>query len=83
MNEPDKYYIPEVITDEMKLECAERTIRDALTDYAAKEGITYEEALAELKKSLVYEAWLDLETELWKEGPAHLIALWEIWPKKE
>ena len=66
-----------IVTDELKETTAITVMRCMLMSYAKKNEITFEQALLDFAKSDPYEALFDLETEIWKEGPSYLMALYK------
>lgn len=67
------YLKPDGITESW---CADANLAMAVKQIAKDEGISQEEALANFKKTRVYNALYDFDTGMWGEGPASLIVLY-------
>ena len=65
------------ISPETKEACAVETMRCMLEDYAGEKNIPFEEALSLFVTSRAYGMLFDLNTDVWKEGPAYLRAIFE------
>ena len=65
------------LTEERKEATAITVMRCMLTSYAEQKQIPFEQALLNFSKSRTYEALFDFSTEIWKEGPTYLRALYE------
>ena len=62
-------------TDSQKECCAVIAMREAVETLAAREKISYEEALLRFTSSRAYEALFDFDTEIWKEGSDYKLVL--------
>lgn len=63
--------------DRQKESMALSTMRLMLQKYSEKMNISFDDAFYKFTRSRVYEALFDYETEIWKEGPDYLMALFE------
>lgn len=53
------------------------TLQRALEKHSEKQGISYEDALAEFSHSKTYKELFDYDSLLWTQGPDYLIAVYE------
>lgn len=67
----------ELVTEKQKEYCAVTVMRRMIEKYAKQNGISFEDMMYAFSESSVYEALFDFETDIWKEGPDYLIALYE------
>lgn len=65
------------ISDKEKEYCSVSVMRRMAEKYAAKKKISFDEALLLFTSSSVYDALFDYTTDIWKEGPDYLMALFE------
>ena len=70
-------------TDSQKECCAVIAMREAVETLAAREKISYEEALLRFTSSRAYEALFDFDTEIWKEGSDYLLSLYDYCTSKK
>ena len=70
-------------TDSQKECCAVIAMREAVETLAARENISYEEALLRFTSSRAYEALFDFDTEIWKEGSDYLLSLYDYCTSKK
>ncbi len=66
----------ELVTIQQKEYAALTTMRLMLNDYAAQQGVSFDEAIGRFASSAAYDALFDYETGLWREGPDYLRAFW-------
>ena len=64
-------------TDSQKECCAVIAMHEAVENLAARDTISYEEALLRFTGSRAYEALFDFDTEIWKEGSDYLLSLYD------
>ena len=69
-------------TDSQKECCAVIAMSEAVETLAAREKISYEEALLRFTSSRAYEALFDFDTEIWKEGSDYLLSLYDYCTSK-
>ncbi len=65
------------VTEEQKEATAITVMRCMLIAYAEEKNIPFEEAMLEFSHSKTYGALFDFETDIWKEGPDYLRALYD------
>lgn len=65
------------VSTERKEATAITVMRCMLMSYANENHIPFEQAILEFSKSATYEDLFDFETEIWKEGPDYLRALYD------
>lgn len=65
------------MTNDQREACAIITMRDAIASLAQRENISYEEAIIRFTSSRVYDALFDYDTGVWREGPDHLLYLYD------
>ena len=65
------------VSTEQKEATAILVMRCMLILYSEQKGIPFEEALLSFAASMTYGDLFDFETEIWKEGPAYLLGLYE------
>lgn len=71
------------VTVSQKEHCASIAMRGAVETLAAREKISYEEALLRFTSSRVYEALFDFDTEIWKEGSDYLLSFYDYCDAKK
>lgn len=67
----------DTLEDKQKEACAITNMRRMIEKYSEKTGKTFEDVFFQFANSSVYEALFDYDTEIWKEGPDYLMALFE------
>ena len=68
----------ETTVSEKQMEsCAVSTMRRMIEKYAAKTGVSFDDAFFRFTKSCIYNALFDYETGIWMEGPDYLMGLYE------
>ena len=65
------------ITDTVKEACAIETMHCMVRQYAADNGISFEDAFFTFTTSSTYQVLFDFETAVWKEGPEYIRSLFE------
>lgn len=65
------------ITDEVKEACAIETMHCMVRQYAADNGISFEDAFFTFATSSTYQVLFDFETAVWKERPEYIRSLFE------
>ena len=65
------------LNDTQKEALALTTMRLMLQQYSEKHSLNFEDAFYLFSNSAAYTTLFDYDTELWKEGPAYLMAIFE------
>ena len=65
------------ITRENKEASAITTMRCMLLTYSEEKHLPFEDAMLAFTQSKTYDDLFDFDTEIWKEGPTYLRALYE------
>lgn len=65
------------MTNDQREACAIITMRDTIGNLAQREQISYEDAMIRFTSSRVYDALFDYDTGVWREGPDHLLYLYD------
>jgi len=66
-----------MLNDTQKESLALTTMRLMLQQYSENHHISFDDAFFLFSTSAAYQALFDYETELWKEGPAYLMSIFE------
>ena len=66
-----------LITRERKESSAIAVMRSMLITYAEEKHLSFEEAMLAFVASKTYGDLFDFDTEIWKEGPTYLRALYD------